>query len=172
MSLPSKKVGGGTSPCPPPNGAHVCIVYPDSAVSWNRQDCNRQSESMQLVQMLRHKCSFPKSHFLDSGRKKWQKVLRHWRYKTSDCPSRNCLYYRYLEIPFYLFQIKYSVEKFSWFRSDTRTELYYIPMFCQVWRAPNNNWFLYIRSGEPNYYRGPHELCIIAGGPQNQQILS
>ena len=72
----------------------------------------------------------------------------------------------------YLFQIKYSVEKFSWFRSDTRTQLYYIPMFCQVWRAPNNNWFLYIRRGEPNYYRGPHELCIIAGGPQNQQILS
>ena len=31
---------------------------------------------------------------------------------------------------------------------------------------------LHIRSGEPNYYRGPHELCIIAGGPQNQQILS
>jgi len=29
-----------------------------------------------------------------------------------------------------------------------------------------------LRSGEPNYYRGPHELCIIAGGPQNQQILS
>ena len=72
----------------------------------------------------------------------------------------------------YLFQIKCSVEKFSWFRSDTRTQLYYIPMFCQVWRAPNNNWFLYIRSGEPNYYRGPHQLCIIAGGPQNQQILS
>ena len=73
---------------------------------------------------------------------------------------------------FFLFQIKYSVEKFSWFRSDTRKQLYYIPMFCQVWRAPNNNWFFYIRSGEPNYYRGPHELCIIAGGPQNQQILS
>ena len=72
----------------------------------------------------------------------------------------------------YLFQIKYSVEKFLWCRSDRRTQLYYIPMFCQVWRAPNNNWFLYIRSGEPNYYRGPHELCIVAGGPQNQQILS
>jgi len=34
----------------------------------NRQDCNRQS--MQRVQMLAHKCNFPKSHFLDSGRKK------------------------------------------------------------------------------------------------------
>ena len=32
----------------------------------------------------------------------------------------------------------------------------------------NNNWFFYIRGGEPNYYPGPHELRIIAGGPQNQ----
>jgi len=29
--------------------------------------------------MLRHKRSFLNSHFLDSGYKKWQKVLRHWR---------------------------------------------------------------------------------------------
>jgi len=29
----------------------------------------------------------------------------------------------------YLFQIKYSFENFSWFRSDTRTQLYYILMF-------------------------------------------
>jgi len=55
----------------------LCIVYPGSAVSWSRQVCNRQS--MQRVQMLGHKCSFPKCHCLDSGRKKWQKVLRHWR---------------------------------------------------------------------------------------------
>ena len=54
----------------------ISMVYPGSAVSWNCQDCNRQS--MQRVQMLGHKCSFPKSYFLDSGRKKWQKVLRHW----------------------------------------------------------------------------------------------
>jgi len=53
------------------------MVYPGSAVFWNRQDCNRQN--MQRVQMLGHKCSFPKSHFLDSGRKKSQKVLRQWR---------------------------------------------------------------------------------------------
>jgi len=26
--------------------------------------------------------------------------------------------------------------------------------------------------GSLNYYRGPHELCIIAGEPQNQLILS
>jgi len=26
--------------------------------------------------------------------------------------------------------------------------------------------------GEPIYYRGPHELCIIAGRPQIQLILS
>ena len=28
------------------------------------------------------------------------------------------------------------------------------------------------QGGEPNYYHGPHELCIIAGGPQHQLILS
>ena len=26
--------------------------------------------------------------------------------------------------------------------------------------------------GEPNYYRGPHELCIITGGSKIQVILS
>jgi len=26
--------------------------------------------------------------------------------------------------------------------------------------------------GESIYYQGPHELCIIDGGPQNQLILS
>jgi len=31
---------------------------------------------------------------------------------------------------------------------------------------------LYCRGGEPIYYHGPHEFCIIAGGPQNQLILS
>ena len=46
----------------------LCMVYPGMAVSWNRQDCNRQS--MQRVQMLGHNSNFPKSHFLDSGRKK------------------------------------------------------------------------------------------------------
>jgi len=28
------------------------------------------------------------------------------------------------------------------------------------------------QGGELIYYHGPHELCIIAGGPQNQLILS
>jgi len=42
--------------------------------------------------MLRHKFSFPNSHFLDSGRKKKQKVS-DIDGKTSDCLSRNCLYY-------------------------------------------------------------------------------
>jgi len=28
------------------------------------------------------------------------------------------------------------------------------------------------QAGEPNYYRGPHELCIIAGEPQIPVILS
>jgi len=28
------------------------------------------------------------------------------------------------------------------------------------------------QGGEPIYYHGPHELCIIAGRPQNQLILS
>jgi len=27
------------------------------------------------------------------------------------------------------------------------------------------------RGGEPIYYHGPHELCISAGGPQNQSII-
>jgi len=66
----------------------LCMVYPGSAVSWNRQDCNRQS--MQRVQMLWHKRSFPKSHFLDSGRKKWQKVLRHCR-KNQRLPFQKLL---------------------------------------------------------------------------------
>jgi len=26
---------------------------------------------------------------------------------------------------------------------------------------------IHTRGGEPIYYHGPHELCIIAGGPQN-----
>ena len=30
----------------------------------------------------------------------------------------------------------------------------------------------YNKGGEPIYYHGPHELCIIAGGPQNQLIFS
>jgi len=57
----------------------LCMVCLDSAVSWNCQDCNRQS--MQHVQnigqlglvcvlVLGRKCSFPNNHFLDSGRKK------------------------------------------------------------------------------------------------------
>jgi len=45
--------------------------------------------------MLGHECSFPNSHFLDS-------VVRNNKRssgidgKTSDCLSRNCLYYRFL----------------------------------------------------------------------------
>jgi len=31
---------------------------------------------------------------------------------------------------------------------------------------------VYSRDGEPIYYHGPHELCISAGGPQNQLISS
>jgi len=53
-----------------------CMVCSDSAVSWNRQDCNRQS--IQRVQsiwsigtgLFLNTRSFPNSHFLDSGRKK------------------------------------------------------------------------------------------------------
>jgi len=55
--------------CPP------CMVCPGSAVSWNRQDYNRQN--MQRVKNTwssgaglclndRTQCSFPNSHFLDS----------------------------------------------------------------------------------------------------------
>jgi len=32
--------------------------------------------------------------------------------------------------------------------------------------------YTYGRDGELNYYHGPHELCTIAGGPQNQLNLS
>jgi len=31
---------------------------------------------LDCVKMLGHKCSFPNRHFLDSGRKKYQKVTR------------------------------------------------------------------------------------------------
>jgi len=31
---------------------------------------------------------------------------------------------------------------------------------------------VYTRGGEPIYYHEPHELCIIAGRPQNQLISS
>jgi len=30
----------------------------------------------------------------------------------------------------------------------------------------------FTRGGKPIYYHGPHELYIIAGGPQNHLILS
>jgi len=57
----------------------LCMVSPGSAVSWNRQDYNRQS--MQRVKNTwssgaglclndRTRCTFPNNHFLDSGRKK------------------------------------------------------------------------------------------------------
>jgi len=36
-----------------------------------------------------------------------------------------------------------------------------------VWRP-----LAYTSGGEPIYYHGPHELCVIAGGPQIQLILS
>jgi len=37
----------------------------------------------------------------------------------------------------YLFQIKYSFEKFSWFRSDTRIQLFhYIPICCVKYQGP------------------------------------
>ena len=51
------------------------------------------------VWMIGHKCSFQNSHFLDSGCKNLQTVLRHWR-QTSDYLSRNWMYYRYLELRF------------------------------------------------------------------------
>ena len=83
----------------------LCLVCPGSAVSWNRKDCNRQSiKRVQITWsiglvcawLLGHKCSFPNSHFLGS-------VVRNNKRssgiegKTSDCLSRNCLYYRYTQ---------------------------------------------------------------------------
>jgi len=64
----------------------LCMVCLGSAVSWSSQDCNRQSRQRVAntwstragLWMLGHKCSF-----LDSGRKKQQKVLRHWPQKPA-----------------------------------------------------------------------------------------
>jgi len=83
-----------------------CMVCPGSDVSRNDQDCNRQSMLRQLglvcVYMLRHKCSFPNSHFfilIVRNNKRSSGIDG----KTSDCLSRICfiLYYRYLELRFY-----------------------------------------------------------------------
>jgi len=50
----------------------LCLVCPRSAFNWNRQNCNRQTIQrvktlghlgLVCVQMLGHKCHFPKSHF-------------------------------------------------------------------------------------------------------------
>jgi len=46
-----------------------------------------------------HKCSFPNSHFLDSGLSN-NKRSSDIDGKTSECLSRICLYYRYLELRF------------------------------------------------------------------------
>jgi len=50
---------------------------------------------------------------------------------------------------------------------------YYQTLSGEKWRSFANR----LRSmlnmgGEPNYYRGPHELCIIAGGSKFQVVLS
>jgi len=37
---------------------------------------------------------------------------------------------------FYFFQIKYSLEKFTWFRSDTRIQLYIIFLCCVKYQRP------------------------------------
>jgi len=41
-----------------------------------------------------------------------------------------------------------------------------------VTKGLGTNALVYISDGEPIYYHGRHELCIIAGGPQNQLIVS
>jgi len=89
----------------------LCMVRPGKALSWNRQDCNRQS--MQRVQNtwsigtgLCFKCSdtnvvFQTAIFLIP-------VVRNNKRssgidgKTSDCLSRNCLYYRYLILSYFI----------------------------------------------------------------------
>ena len=77
---------------------------PGSAVSWNRQNCNRQNMhncktlvhlGLVCVQMLGHKCSFPNSHFLVLRNNKRSSGIDG---KTSDCLSRSCLYYRCFEL--------------------------------------------------------------------------
>jgi len=50
--------------------------------------------------------------------------------------------------------------------------------FWNIWCVLASTWklwavaFMYNRGGEPNYYHGPHELCIIASAPQSQLNLS
>jgi len=85
------------------------MVYPGSAVSWNRQDCNRQS-----MQRVQNTWSTGSGLCLNARTQMWFSkepffilVVRNNKRssgiggKTSECPSRNCLYYRYLEIRFY-----------------------------------------------------------------------
>ena len=51
--------------------------------------------------MLGHKCSFPNRPFRDSVRKKYKRSSGIDG-KTSNCLSRNCLYYRYFWVTFLL----------------------------------------------------------------------
>jgi len=88
----------------------LCMVCPGRAVSWNRQDCNRQS--MQVVQNTWSvgtawsvfKCSgtnvvFQTAIFLILVVRN-NKTSPEIDGKTSDCLSRICLYYHYLELRF------------------------------------------------------------------------
>jgi len=86
----------------------LCMVCPGSAVSWNCQVCNRQStrSAKHLVNWNRcvFKCSdtnvvFQTVIFLIQvvGNNKRSSGIDD---KTSDCLSRNCLYYCYLELRF------------------------------------------------------------------------
>jgi len=74
----------------------LCMVYPDGAVSWNRQDCNMQtmqrvqntwSIGTGLCQNARTQCIFPNRYFLDSGRKNNNRSSGI-NSKTRDCLSR------------------------------------------------------------------------------------
>jgi len=86
----------------------LCMVCLGSAVSWNRQYCNRQS--MQRVQndwsIATGLFKFSDTNAVFQTAIFLIPLVRNNRRssgidgKTSDCLSRNCLYYRYLELRF------------------------------------------------------------------------
>jgi len=50
---------------------------------------------------------------------------------------------------------------------------YFQTLSGEKWRSFANSLCSMLNmDGEPNYYRGPHELCIVAGGSKIQVILS
>jgi len=86
----------------------LCMVCPGSALSWNRQDCNKQN-----MQQVKHFVSWDWSGFKFSDTNvvlqttsflilvvRNNKSTSDIHNKTSDCLSKNSLHYHYLELRF------------------------------------------------------------------------